>query len=177
MEYKEDSLDSLRGLSGLVTLKVSDNRKVTETGFLEDLPNLNSLEFAHYRALTSLEGLRTRSGLHTLKISGTRKLASLDAIGELAGLETLELMGLGPVPSLQFLSACKNLRVVVLMDTEIKDGKLDFLDGMAKLEKVIFENKRHYNRKREDFRKPIPISEALNQEILSDNIKKRLNRP
>jgi hypothetical protein len=177
IEYKEGSLDPLRGLSGLRSLKLSDNRKAADTGFLMGLAKLESLEVAHYRALGSLDGLRHTPGIRTLKVSGTRKLASLAPIASLPALETLELESLGTVPSLQFLSACRNLRAFVLMDTNVKDGKLDFLDGLPKLEKAIFENRRHYNRKREEFRKSgLSMADELNQEILADHIKRRLGR-
>lgn len=177
IEYKEGSLDPLGGMSGLRFLRVSDNRKAAETGFLAGLPQLESLELAHCRALASLDGLERTPRLATLKVSGTKKLSTLAPIGALAALETLELEGLGTVPSLEFLSACRNLRALVLMDSEVKDGKLDFLDGLPKLEKVIFENRRHYNRRREDFRRSGPsVAERLDQEILANHLKKRLGR-
>lgn len=176
-EYKSGSLDALSGLTALRSLRVSDNRKVADTGFLAGLPKLQFLELAHYRAVSSLDGLKWTPGIATLKVSGAKKIGTLEPIGSLAALETLELEDLGALPSLQFLSACRNLRSFILMDSDVKDGKLDFLDGLPKLEKVIFENRRHYNRRREDFRKSGPsIADKLNQEILADDIKKRLGR-
>lgn len=73
----------------------------------------------------------------------------------LPALKNLLIMGCSDIPSIAFVSRLKKLESFGLLDTTVKDGKLDPLLSLERLTMVGITDKKHYSHKDAQLRKLI----------------------
>ena len=156
----------------LESLSITNLKSVDLTG-LQEMPFLKELNLFS-SAVESLEGIQKYSNLEKLEIFAAKKLKSIGAIsalssslvelkitktvgiqdiqviGELHRIKNLVLAESGEIQSLSFMNTLNNIEMVSFWGTTILDGDM-ILCGKAR--KVSFDNKKHYNRKADDFKK------------------------
>ncbi len=145
----------------LVPLAALTNLERLEIGPAPRLASLYGLErvagrltfFGVYHAprLSTLDDLPQASGLRTLEIDSCRGLSDLSPIGRLPRLRRLALIDCGELASLRPMETCAELAEFFFYGTtKIRDGDLSVLERLPQLSDVAFQNRRHYNRRRED---------------------------
>lgn len=137
-------------------------------------PVLDSLYLLLCRKLESLNGIEASGALKAVRISDCYQLNNIDALytcretmtgliidnckciqdysvlGSLRQLTRLSLLGSGSISSLSFIKNLPNLKSLTL-SVNVLDGDLSVCDHLEHVS--FFPNKRHYNRKDEDFPK------------------------
>lgn len=131
-----DTLDLLlcriRSLDGI---QVSRNLKVVKLANCYRLEDIDTL----YSARDTLRGLM---------LDSCKNIRDYSVLGELKKLTRLSLVGAGKIPSLAFIDQLPELKTLTLT-MDVEDGDLSYCD---RLEHVSFyPNRRHFNRKDEDF--------------------------
>lgn len=149
-EYRAHDLSPLDRLTLLRNLQLGPARRLTTLdGGLERFTNLTKLAVYHAPRLRDLNALREVPLLVELELYSCRSVADLSAIGDLRRLTSLLLIDCGRVASLKPLQNCPELQVVLFYgSTNVEDGDLSVLDDV-RVRKVSFQNRRHYNRRRE----------------------------
>jgi hypothetical protein len=100
--------------------------------------------------LASLAGLDALEGLERLQIDGCKQFGDLEPIAKCNRLEFLSVANAGSIPSLAPIRRLSNLKHVSFVEsTQIEDGDLSMLLELPSLEKVSFQNRRHYSHTRE----------------------------
>lgn len=147
--YDGKSLSSLKALSGLISLEVA-NSAVSDIQDLGAFERLTTLGLYNLRALRSLDGLEQLLQLERLFVTGCGRLGNVAQLSNATRLETLHLNDAGHIASLDPLASLPNLREVLFYGTTyIDDGNLDMLLRLPSLQKVSFQNRRHYSLTRE----------------------------
>ncbi|MDD5135652.1 MAG: hypothetical protein PHP01_09635 [Phycisphaerae bacterium] len=138
-------IESLEELS----LKVPNIKSI---GDVQMLKNLKSLGIYAATKLESIEGIKLLPNLNTLEIEGCSKINDISAIGELAGLVKLSVSNCKRIESLRPVEKLENLSELRFIEsTNVIDGKVAFIKNLPRLKNVIFQNRRHYDFKREEF--------------------------
>ncbi len=133
-----DTLDLLlcriRSLNGIHISKGLKVVKLANCYLLEDINEL-------YESRENLQGL---------VIDSCKKIRDYSVLAELKNLTRLSIINSGPIPTLSFLDQLPNLKTLIL-SCDIEDGDLSYCDRLEHVS--IYPNKRHFNRKNEDFPK------------------------
>jgi hypothetical protein len=138
-------IESLEELS----LKVPNIKSI---GDIRTLKNLKSLGIYAATKLENIEGVKLLPNLNTLEIEGCGKINDITPIGELIGLEKLSVSNCKRIESLRPLEKLENLSELRFIEsTNITDGGIAFIKKLPSLKNVIFQNRRHYDLKREEF--------------------------
>ena len=138
-------------LKNLESLRIG-NAPIKSLDGLKSLIKLKFLGLYYLRKLTSLDGIETLVNLETLEVDTCRKITSINEIAHLTKLKKLMICNNGDIDSIKPIKSLKNLRSFFFWDsTNILDGYLSPLMELKKLEKVSFQNRRHYTHKKEDF--------------------------
>ncbi len=133
-----DSLSVLKGkLKSLKGLEHTQKLKALRLSDCYQLENIDTLYDAH----------RTLTGL---VIDNCKRIQDYSVLASLSSLTRLSLIGTGSIPSLSFLPQLPNLRTLTL-GVNVEDGDLSYCDGLQHVS--FYPNRRHYNRKDEDFPK------------------------
>lgn len=135
------SLDTIRllhcGVRSMDGIQKSKSLKVVKLDSCYKLENIDAL----YENRETIQGLF---------IDGCNRIKDYSVLSEFKNLTRLTLAGGGQIPTLSFLEKLPNLKTLTL-SKDVEDGDLSYCD---KLEHVsIYPNKRHFNRKDEDFPK------------------------
>lgn len=121
---------------------------------LSTLHKLTYLSLANLKLLTSLAGINQLPSLLELEIQKCKNLRSITEIFEIKRLEKLLLIDMGPIQSIKGIEHLINLESFFFYDsTNVLDGDLSSLKSLQKLKHISFQNRKHYNLKREDFGK------------------------
>jgi len=141
----------LLGLPQLESLSVA-SPKVSELGGAPDMPPpLDFLGIYNARKLASLEGVQARRSLTRLEVNDCGKVGDINALAALTSLRILHLCDDGHLASLQPLRGQPGIRELLFYGTTaIQDGGIEFLLSLG-LEKVVFQDRRHYDAKRAAF--------------------------
>jgi hypothetical protein len=119
---------------------------------LSPLAKLRSLRLGDFRKLESLKGIENLIRLEKLEINTCRKIGSIEQIANFVNLRELHLNNLGRIASLKPIGSLHNLWCLTFYEsTDILDGDLSPLFGLPNLQKISFQNRRHYSHRREDF--------------------------
>lgn len=119
---------------------------------LRALIKLRSLRLGDMRKLHSLKGIEGLALLEKLEINTCRKISSVEEISSLANLRELYLDNMGDIQSLKPLASLSQLRRITFVEsTNIRDGDLSPLLGFPNLELVSFQDRPHYSHRREEF--------------------------
>ena len=145
------SLGEFAELTQLKSLSLK-SPKLLEIGSVESMQKLAFLGIYNCRKITRLEGIGSFSGLNRLEVDTCKNIGDIDAIRSLRALQTLWLCNMGEISSLKPLRDMSELTSVFLHEsTNIVDGDLTPLKTLPKLQKVSFQERKHYNMKRCDF--------------------------
>jgi Leucine-rich repeat (LRR) protein len=118
---------------------------------VDSLKNLKKLEMYLLTKLTSLSGIESSNNLEMLVIDTCKKIENIKEVSELKKLKVLAINNCGEIESLAPLVELKKLQQVLFWEsTNIKDGDLSILKRLPSLEKVAYQNRRHYSHKREE---------------------------
>ncbi len=146
--------------SGLFSaLRVMRNLRLSACGLAEidglaAMTHLEGLELLAMAHLRSIEGLRNLTSLQRLRIEACKQVRSLEPLANLRALRHLSVSDCGEVASLHPLRGLKELeRLELWGSTKIVDGDLQVIRELPKLRDVRFDNRRHYNMRREELAK------------------------
>jgi len=138
-------LTNLRALS----LKIPTIFSIGDVAAME---KLESLGIYGATKLTDIAGLGKLKNLKELNIDCCKKINDFDTIMNLQDLEHLSLSNDGPIKSLAPVAKLKKLKDLYFIEsTNIKNGDLSCLKELPGLTKISFQNRKHYNLKREQF--------------------------
>jgi hypothetical protein len=149
--YDGKNVTSFAKLTNLASLAIL-NAPIEELRGLGALTKLRSLRLANLKRLKSLAGIEGLVNLEELEIHTCRSIGSIEEIGSLSRLRKLHLNNDGDIESLRPLRKLAGLESVLFYEsTNIVDGDLSPLLLQNKLTNVSFQNRRHYNHRREEF--------------------------
>lgn len=116
---------------------------------MTNLTRLELLAMAHMRSLHGVEGL---TGLRSLRVEACPQITSIEPVAGLTGLRHLSISDCRGIQSLAPLRGLERLeRLEFWGSTRIIDGDLQVLRELPRLREVRFENRRHYNARRQEF--------------------------
>jgi Leucine-rich repeat (LRR) protein len=119
---------------------------------LRPLAQLRSLRLGDMRKLETLAGVEGCLHLEKLEINTCRKVSAIEELAQLLNLQELYLDNMGEIRSLGPLASLHQLRRLAFVEsTNIVDGNLAMLLNLPKLEMVAFQNRKQYTHRREDF--------------------------
>lgn len=150
--FKEDQIGSLKNLKRLEIVKSDD---LDNLNCLSKLINLKELEFHYCRSLIDFNFLTyLKYKLEILKIGNCKNVKNVEYIDSLEKLKWLAIVDSFKIKNVNFIKNLRNLEVlIVLGKSYFEDGDLSILRE-RKLRHVGIDNKRHYNVKYEEFKKP-----------------------
>lgn len=150
-KYKGASSAMFEGLVNLTTLGIL-NSPIRDLEGLKFMSKLSSLRISNLRKIESLEGIANLRELRSLKIQGCKGISSLESLANLNKLEKLSFEDVENIESLTPLSGLESLETVVFPgSTNIVDGDMTPLRKLQKLQRLSYQNRRHYTHKREEF--------------------------
>ena len=148
-KYKGKDLNNVGDLSNLTELVI--NTTTIESLIRIEGLNINRLELVNMRKLVSLKGVESLYNLKVLEMENCSKVESIDNINTLLNLEKL---GLNNCKEIETLNPIRDLKKLQWLDfwgnTSIQDGDMTPCIG---IQKVAFENRKHYNYKNEEIDK------------------------
>ncbi len=122
---------------------------IEAVGNLENLRSLKFLGIYGGTKLQNIDGLTGLENLQTLEIDTCKKIGSINIVGQISSLENLSVSNCGEIESLKPISKLVNLTELRFIEsTNITDGDIKIVSNLPKLEKIIFQNRKHYNLKR-----------------------------
>lgn len=145
--YPAQDLRPLDQLAMLRRLQLGPARRLAALDGLERLSALRFLGVYRAPRLHNIDSVVSAASLDELELYGCRGLSDVSAIGNLRSLRRLLLIDCGQIASLGPLRRCPKLETLLFYgSTNVEDGKLSVLDN---LREVSFQNRRHYDRRRE----------------------------
>jgi len=149
--YSGSSSEPFAKLATLRELSVA-NSELREIEHLASLTNLTFLGLYQLKKLTSLGGIEALRQLEALEVNGCKAIGHIEAVATLSHLRRLQLNNDGAIASLRPLRSATDLEEVLFYEsTNIADGDLAPLAALPRLQRVSFQNRRHYSHKRESF--------------------------
>jgi len=148
--YTGSSLKPFAELDQLESLRLKSPR-IREIGDLSTLRKLRDFALVNATRLTSLEGIQVLKTLEHFEANHNRRISNIEQIGSLTELRHLEIWDNREIDTLRPLLSLKNLEELFFYEsTNIVDGDVACLMQLPKLRKTSFQNRRHYNCKREE---------------------------
>lgn len=145
--YPDQDLRPLDRLAKLRRLQLGPARRLITLDGLERLTTLTLLGIYHAPQLRSIDLVSAAALLEELELDGCRAVSDVSAVGNLRSLRRLLLVNCGRISSLRPLHNCPQLETVLFYGTtNVADGDLSVLDSLSE---ISFQNRRHYNRRRE----------------------------
>jgi len=147
---KTMDLSVLPPLVNLEQLSLIKTNVITLTG-VERYSNLKKFEIFNDSKLESLAALRAISkSLEQIQLVQCKKIGDFEILGELKFLKKIILTDSGTIRSLAFLEKLSLIESISFWGTNVLDGNIGHCEGIAH---VGFDDKRHYSRKAEQFKK------------------------
>jgi len=148
--YDDSRSEAFTALAALTELSVA-NSALREVEAIGSLRHLVSLGLYNLKALESLSGLERLAQIQKLAVNGCKRVETVDEIASLTNLRTLELNDDGAIASLEPLRSLAELENLSFYEsTNVRDGRLDVLGDLPKLQTIAMQNRKHYNRRREE---------------------------
>lgn len=148
--YKENDLNEAIGSASLDTLSLLYCRNRSLDG-IQVSKALQVVNLNHCSQLESIDGLYDiRETLQGLIIDTCNKIKDYSVLAELRRITRLSISGSGKIPTLSFLDQLPELKWLYL-GVDVEDGDLSYCDRLEDVS--IYPNRRHFNRKDEDFPK------------------------
>lgn len=149
--YGGSSSELFGQLAGLQELAIA-NCSLREVEHLATLSDLKFLGLYNLKKLTSLRGLGELEQLETLEVNGCKVIGRIDELAALVHLRRLQLNDDGAIASLKPLRSATALEEILFYEsTNIRDGDLTPLMSLPRLQRISFQNRRHYSHKRDNF--------------------------
>lgn len=140
--------------------------RLRSTEGLDAMKNLWALSLGHQRQLTA-ENVRIPSTVQVLNIIACRKFGNVDFLANLPDLRWCMLEKMGKIESLHPIRACKKLAHLYFDEVSIKDGDVRFLLDDLNIQRIGFQNRRHYNANRQkDFPDLFKSSPLMWQDLM-----------
>lgn len=152
--YDQGDTSAFSALSNLESLSIASSPTHNLHG-LSSLAKLKFLGLYALKKLTSLDEIEKCVKLEKLEIGMCKYFHSIEAIGDLQKLQYLEIIDCGNIDSIRPLSKLKHLNKFFFFGTtNIVDGDLKPLQkfNLAYPATISFQNRKHYTRKRENFK-------------------------
>lgn len=122
------------------------------------LPKLQAVGLYNLRQLETLEGIHGLVRLRRLEVIDCPRVRNIEAISNLRSLEDLSLSDIGQIPDLAPIALLSQLRAFFFTGrTKVLNGDLGVLLALPLLQEVSFQNRRHYNVRREEVRKHLSL--------------------
>ena len=149
--YKANSsfIESIGNLIHLQTLSMHRPKFETLDG-IGDLSSLKYLEVDYAKSLTDISELAGCPSLIGLDLQNCPNVTDLSALRDLKELKILHIWNCQSIESLSWLKDSQ-IEYLNFYSSNILDGDLSFISNMPDLKYLRFQNKRHYNKKMNDF--------------------------
>jgi Leucine-rich repeat (LRR) protein len=149
-DYTSKDADLFGQMSQLVSLSIAGGSLQSVVG-LRPLRELTFLGLYNLTRLKSLQGVESLTILEALEVNDCPALSEIAALAPLTKLRRVELNDDGKIASIQPIGKLLELREFYFFGTtEVQDGDLSPLAVLPHLEKTSFQNRPHYNRRREE---------------------------
>lgn len=143
----EKDLIFLKNLTNIKDLTIVKG-KLEELNGIEYLNNIESLSLFYLNKLNTIEQLNeVKTSLKSLDIQNCKSITDYSSLVNMSELERLLIISSGNIVNLAFILGLTKLSHFSFVDTNIVDGDLSYCDGIKGF--VGFNNKKHYNRKRQ----------------------------
>lgn len=143
-------LGPLQELTGLVHLVFGNARRLVAVDGIESMRSIESLTVRRATKLPSLAGIESLGSLRRLEVNSCRKVSSLEPVRPLQQLQYLHVAEGGSLDSLQPIKELVNLQELWFYgSTNVADGRVKFLVDLPALREVRFQDRRHYDAKRD----------------------------
>jgi len=151
--YVGEDLRQFSRLPLLTSLRLK-SPKIRTLGDISPLVRLEVLHLINATRLTTLDGVEAVAGsLLGLDISSCRKIQDLSPLARLTKLEGLGCSDNREIETLEPLFGLRSLENLFFAEsTDVLDGKISRLMQLSNLKRISFQNRKHYDCKREDFR-------------------------
>lgn len=150
-DYVIETSDLFGQLTQLESLSVAGGALRSLEG-LRPLHHLHFLGLYNLKKLKSLRGLEALATLGSLEINECPGISHINELAQLKNLRRLEINEDGEIESLRPIAALAKIREVYFYgSTRIRDGDLSTLRTLPQLAKVSFQDRPHYNLRRDDF--------------------------
>lgn len=128
------------------------NSSIENLEGLSKLKRLNYLSIANLKKVTSLQGLQNLHELEELEIQRCKGISSISEVMKLTRIKRLLLIDLGEITSIRGIENLTDLKDFLFYEsTNIIDGDLLPITKLKSLNKISYQNRKHYSHKREDF--------------------------
>lgn len=149
--YSVKNDDSFSNLINLKELTIY-NSKIEKIEQISKLKNLEKLRIANLSKIKSLKGIDQLTNLEELEIKKCKAISSVSEIFYLEKLRLLHLIDIGSILSIRGIENLSKLEDFMFYEsTNVIDGDLTPITKLKKLNKVSFQNRKHYTHKREIF--------------------------
>lgn len=147
--HNAEPFSKLKNLRSLAIL----NSPMHDLSGLRSLADLRELTIAGLRKLDSLSGVDSLTRLEIFEMQNCKSVNKLDELSKLYELSVVNISSNGNIKSLKPISRLPKLKKILFYEsTYIEDGDLDELFENENIEAIFFQNRRHYSKKREQFR-------------------------
>lgn len=151
--YDKKSSDVFSKLFNLKELSILNSPLENIQG-LAALKDLKVLRLGNLKKVTSLQGLQDLHELEELEIQRCKGISTISEVLQLKKLNRLLLIDLGDIASIKGLENLTELKDFLFYEsTNIIDGDLLPITKLKSLNKISYQNRKHYSHRREDFGK------------------------
>lgn len=149
--YLERNDENFSNFTNLEEISIF-NSNIEKIEHIFKLKNLKKLRITNLKKIDSIKGINQLENLEVLEIQKCKKISTISNIFEMINIKILFLIDLGDICSLKGIENLLNLESLMFYEsTNIVDGDLLPLTKLKKLNKISFQNRKHYSHKREDF--------------------------
>lgn len=130
------------------------NSRIDNIQMISSLECLKALRLANLKKLTSLQGLQDMHELEELEIQSCKGISTISEVLQLNRLKRLLLINMGDIESIKGIDNLTELKEFLFYEsTNILDGDLSQIFKLSSLQKISYQNRKHYSHRREDFGK------------------------
>lgn len=130
------------------------NSTIEDLKGISQLHQLFFLRLGNLKKVKSLVEIKNLTHLEELEIQRCKEIDNISSLFSLANLKKLSLIDLGNINTIRGIESLYNLQTFIFYGTtNIIDGDLLPITNLKKLEKISYQNRKHYTHKRESFGK------------------------
>lgn len=148
--YPYTTIEPLADLKRLTKLALTSTKLSSLRG-VESLSDLTTLDLFRCRSLESLDGINELKKLQKLEIDQCKSIREISVVRQLNDLASLSIDDCGEIETLAPIKSLDKLRVLSFTgSTLIKDGVISVAESLPVLEKMLFMDRKMYDRTREE---------------------------
>ena len=149
--YSDKNLELFSKLTSLNRLSLMNSR-INSLDNICQLTNLNSLSLINLTKVENCSCLSNLTNLEDITIHSCKKISDISPLFSLQKIKKMHILDMGIIQSISGIEVMTNLKEFLFYEsTNIIDGDLIGLTKLPNIEKVIFQNRKHYTHKREEF--------------------------